>query len=106
MSSVLRSRAILLTVVALFFTSFGIALFLIYSGWKPTATRNNGELLQPPIELGALRMRLANGQPYSEWEPERRLWRVVVKPPANCGEPCLRMSDTLYRVWIWEVGDA
>jgi hypothetical protein len=46
MTTLLRSRTTLLLVVALFFTSFGIALFLIYSGWRPTATRNAGELIQ------------------------------------------------------------
>jgi hypothetical protein len=102
MSSVLRSRATLLTVVALFFTSFGIALFLIFSGWKPTATRNAGELYAQPVELGTLGLVKAEGTPYPEWQPRERLWRVVVMPPAGCGQPCLKLSDDLYRVWIAE----
>jgi hypothetical protein len=102
MNPVLRSRATLLLVVALFFVSFGIAVFLIYSGWRPVATRNAGELLQPPVELGSLGLRHADGRPYPEWGGERRLWRVVVLPPADCGEPCLRLSDMLYRVWVAE----
>ena len=102
MTSRLRSRSTLLLVVALFFTSFGIALYLIYSGWRPTATRNAGELLQPPVELGTLGLQRADGTSYPEWEPDRRLWRVVVLPPAGCGEPCLKLSDSLYRVWVSE----
>jgi len=102
MSSRLRSRATLLTVVAMFFTSFGIALFLIFSGWKPTATRNAGELLATPIELGLLGLTHADGRPYPEWQPRERLWRVVVLPPPDCGQPCLKLSDDLYRVWIAE----
>lgn len=102
MTSVIRSRATLLGVAALFFTSFGIALFLIYSGWKPVATRNAGELLQPPVELGTLGLMRADGSVYPEWERDRRLWRVVVLPPPGCGEPCLRLSDSLYRVWVSE----
>ena len=102
MTTLLRSRTTLLLVVALFFTSFGIALYLIYSGWRPTATRNAGELLAQPIELGTLGLAHADGNPYPEWEREKRLWRVVVMPPAACGDPCLRLSDSLYRVWISE----
>lgn len=102
MSHVLRSRATLLLVVAMFFTSFGIALFLIFSGWQPTATRNAGELLAAPIELGVLGLRHTDGREYPEWQPRERLWRVVVKPPADCGQPCLKLSDDLYRVWIAE----
>lgn len=102
MSSLLRSRATLLAVAALFFTSFGIAAFLIFSGWRPTATRNAGELLATPIELGTLGLARADGSAYPEWEPDRRLWRVVVLPPADCGEPCLVLSDSLYRVWVSE----
>ncbi|GIX38143.1 MAG: hypothetical protein KatS3mg127_1382 [Silanimonas sp.] len=102
MNPVLRSRATLLLVVALFFVSFGIAVFLIFSDWRPTATRNAGELLQPPVELGVLGLSHADGRPYPEWESERRLWRVVVLPPPDCGEPCLQLSDMLYRVWVSE----
>jgi hypothetical protein len=102
MTPLFRSRATLLAVVALFFTSFGIALYLIYSGWKPVATRNAGELLQPPVELGTLGLTRADGSAYPEWEGDKRLWRVVVLPPANCGEPCLTLSDSLYRVWVSE----
>lgn len=98
----LRSRATLLLVAALFFVSFGIAAALIYSGWRPIATRNAGELLQPPVELGTLGLRRADGSAYPEWEPDRRLWRVVVLPPEGCGEPCLALSDSLYRVWVSE----
>lgn len=102
MTPLLRSRATLLTVVAMFFTSFGIALYLIYSDWRPTATRNAGELLSPPVELGTLGLARADGTPYPEWQPRERLWRVVVKPPTDCGQPCLKLSDDLYRVWIAE----
>ena len=97
-----KSRLTMLVVVAMFFTSFGIALYLIRSGWHPVATRNAGELLAPPVALGTLGLQAADGTPYAEWEADRRLWRVVVLPPADCGEPCLKLTDTLYRVWVSE----
>lgn len=102
MTPLLRSRATLLLVAALFFTSFGVAVALIYSGWKPTAMRNAGELYAEPVALGVLGLQYIDGTPYPEWEPDRRMWRVVVMPPANCGQPCLKLSDDLYRVWIAE----
>lgn len=102
MNPVWKSRITMLVVAALFFTSFGIALFLIRSGWQPTATRNAGELLEDPIALGALELVKADGTIYPAWEPDRRLWRVVVMPPADCGEPCLKLTDSLYRVWVSE----
>jgi len=101
MTNLLKSRITLLVVASMFFTSFGIALYLIRSGWQPTAKRNAGELLQPPLALGDLGLVRLDGQAYG-WEPDRRLWRVVVLPAADCGEPCLKLTDTLYRVWVSE----
>ena len=101
MTPLLKSRITLVVVAAMFFTSFGIALYLIRSGWQPTAKRNAGELLQPPVALGDLGLLRADGQAYG-WEPDRRLWRVVVLPREDCGEPCLKLTDTLYRVWVSE----
>jgi len=105
MNPVWKSRITMIVVTAMFFASFGLALYLIRSGWQPTATRNAGELLQPPVELGELGLRHADGRPFG-WEPQRRLWRVVVLPPADCGEPCLVMADNLHRVWMSEGRDA
>ncbi len=101
MSSVFRSRLTLLLVVSLFFVSFGIAAALIFSGWKPSSTRNFGELLATPIDLGAVQLNNADGSSYG-WEPKRRLWRIVVLPPPACSDACIELIDTLQRVWISE----
>ena len=105
MSPLWKSRATLVVVASMFFTSFGVALYLIRSEWRPTAKRNAGELMQPAQALGELGLRQVDSSAF-EWEPDRRLWRVVVLPPADCGEPCLKMADTLYRVWVSEGRDA
>ena len=42
-----RSRLQLLLVAAFFLGSFGIAATLFFGGWKPSQTRNIGEMLDP-----------------------------------------------------------
>ena len=97
--SKLRSRLILLLIVAMFFGSFGIAAFLRFTGWKPAGSKNFGELLQPPKDLSALPLMRADGKAYA-WAPDEERWQIVVVAPENCGAPCAKMMDTLHRVWI------
>lgn len=97
-----RSRLALLAILALFFSSFGVALFLHYSGWEPQATRNHGDFVEPPRDLTAVQLRHADGRPYP-WQPREGVWRVLVVPPQGCAsEACVEMVDTLRRVWISE----
>ncbi|MGY6518502.1 MAG: hypothetical protein ACXIUZ_07290 [Lysobacteraceae bacterium] len=97
-----RSRIALLVILVLFFSSFGVALFLHYSGWEPTATRNYGSFLEPAADLTALPPAHADGEPYP-WNPRAGVWRVVAVPHPDC-EPsaCAAMVDALRRVWISE----
>ncbi|KFN43481.1 hypothetical protein [Arenimonas oryziterrae] len=96
-----RSRLTLLLIVAMFFSSFGIAAFLFFTGWTPAGSRNFGELLQPPKPLAGIPLQRADGRPYA-WAPDKQRWQLVFVAPANCGEPCARMLDTLHRVWFSE----
>lgn len=96
-----RSRLLLLLIAALFLSSFGVAFYLRMSGWEPTQTRNHGELLDPPLDLRGEAPRRADGSDYA-WQPEQRRWRIVVAPPADCGQPCVEMIDALHRVWVGE----
>mgnify|MGYP001203691371 CR=1 FL=1 len=97
----IRSRLVLLLVVALFLGSFGVAAGLFFSGWKPTQTRNIGQMLEPYPDLRALNLRQADGRAW-QWQPARRHWHIMVAPPADCGAPCLRLLDALQRVWVSE----
>jgi hypothetical protein len=98
-NSQLRSRLTLLLIAAMFFSSFGIAAFLRFTGWTPGHGKNFGELLQPPTNLSALKLLRADGQPYA-WTPEKNIWRIVVVPAPDCGKACANMLDTLHRVWL------
>ncbi len=96
-----RSRAVLLLVAAMFLGSFGVAAVLFFGGWKPSHTRNVGEMLQPYPDLREVALQRADGTAW-EWEPLDRHWHIVVAPPADCGAPCASLLDALHRVWVSE----
>lgn len=100
-TSQFRSRLILLLIAAMFLSSFGIAAYLRFTGWTPGHGKNKGELLRPPKDLSALKLRRADGQPYA-WIPERNIWRIVVVPAPDCTLACSSMLDVLYRLWLSE----
>lgn len=96
-----RSRWQLLLIAAMFFGSFAIAASLFFGGWKPGATRNFGELLNPYPALQGIDLRHANGEAY-DWQPEADHWRILVVAPDACGTPCLQLLTALHRVWYSE----
>lgn len=96
-----RSRLQLLLVAVFFLGSFGIAAALFFGGWKPSQTRNFGQMLEPYPDLRDLALARADGQPW-RWQPVERNWHVIVTAPEGCGEPCVRMLDVLHRVWLSE----
>jgi hypothetical protein len=98
-NSKVRSRLTLLLIAAMFLGSFIVAAALRFTGWMPQGLRNYGELLQPPIELGAQPLLRADGGSYA-WQPERNAWRFLVAPSADCRQACARTLDTLHRLWL------
>lgn len=94
-----RSRAILLIIVAMFFSSFGIAALLRFTGWQPESHKNFGQLLNPPLDFSAKTLLRADGSPY-DWEPERNAWRIVMVSDKPCQAECQKQLDTLHRVWL------
>ena len=93
-----RNRRMLLAIAVLFFGSFLVAGLLRFSGWRPQQLRNKGELLQPYGDLRRIHPRLASGGSY-EWDPQARLWRIVVVPPPGCADACTRLAAQLDTVW-------
>lgn len=101
LSQTARSRLTLLLVAVFFLGSFGIAAALFFGGWKPSQTRNIGEMLDPYPDLRGIALQRADGQPWA-WQPTNRHWHIVVAPPADCGAPCAGLLDALHRVWLSE----
>ena len=93
-----RNRRVLLLIVALFLGSFVLAGVLRFSGWRPSGTKNVGELLSPPGDLRAVTPTLLDGRAY-RWEPRARMWRIAIAPPADCGDACVRVAGQLDTVW-------
>ncbi len=93
-----RNRIMLIAIAVLFFGSFLVAGALRFSGWRPEGLKNKGELLQPYADLREFEPELAGGGRYA-WNPQARLWRVLVAPPENCGQPCVELARELDTVW-------
>jgi len=93
-----RNRLTFLVIVGIFLGGMLVAGALRFSGWQPSGMKNNGELLQPPADLRELAPRLEAGGEYA-WKPEARRWRVLVAPPAGCGDPCRELARELDLVW-------
>jgi cytochrome oxidase Cu insertion factor (SCO1/SenC/PrrC family) len=94
-----RSRAVLLLIAAMFIAPFAIAVYLYYTGWQPSHTKNYGEMLHPPRDLRDVRFTRADGSPFA-WNHEDHMWRLLVAPPADCGASCDKLADALHRIWI------
>jgi len=93
-----RNRGMLVLIVVIFLGTALVAGALRISGWRPDGTRNHGELLQPPGDLRQATLRLQDGGDYP-WDPDARIWRMVVAPSPGCGEPCVELSGELDLVW-------
>lgn len=93
-------RTTLLLVALLFLSPFLVALVLNRLGWHPQATRNNGELIEPPQPLGELVLRERDGSgadtlPLVNMDHR---WTLIVRLPPACDEHCVARMDELHRV--------
>lgn len=93
-----RNRTALLAIAALFFGSMLIAGVLRFSGWQPQGSKSHGTLLDPPVDLRETPPTLLDGEAYA-WNPDARTWRILLVPPASCGDACARASVDYDKVW-------
>ena len=93
-----RGRLALLLLFGVFFGSAAIAMLLRASGWQPMANRQHGQLYSPAIDARALPPVHADGRLLA-WQPEKRLWRLVVPTEPHCDAACVDLSQNLYKVW-------
>lgn len=97
MTTVKRSRAKLLLVVAMFALPMLVAIVLAQTGWRPAGKRNFGTLVQPPQDFRAVRAH-EEADATIDWDSGDGTWWVVLSLPPDCAEPCARMLDALQRV--------
>jgi len=94
-----RNRLLLMLIFVIFLGSAGVAVLLRLSGWQPQGMGNHGELINPPGDLRQIVPQLADGSGAYHWEPAEKIWRLVLVPPANCGQACVTLSAALDKVW-------
>jgi len=94
-----RNRLLLILIFVIFLGSASVAVLLRLSGWQPQGMGNHGELINPPGDLRQIVPELADGTGAYHWQPSEKIWRIVLDPPAGCGEPCVALSVDLDKVW-------
>lgn len=93
-----RNRGMLIAIIVIFLGSFIVAGALRFSGWRPDAMKNKGELLQPPGDLRAAHPLLVDGNEY-QWKPAERIWRIALAPPLACTTECTELARELDLIW-------
>ncbi len=93
-----RNRAMLVGLFVMFLIPPALAAILLATGWRPTHTKNYGELLPAPIALADLELERADGGRF-EWNPHERRWQAAVVATPDCGAACIELMAGLDKVW-------
>lgn len=91
------NRIRLLVVAILFLSPFIVALVLNRLGWHPHATRNHGELIEPPHALAGQVLVDRADDRLSLVNPDHR-WTWLIQLPTHCDQACAERLDEFYRV--------
>lgn len=93
-----RNRIALLGVVAVFLLPILAAMWIARADRIPGATGVHGHMYDPARDLRGVAVERADGSGYA-WEPEERIWRILVVAPARCDEACVALVADLDKVW-------
>lgn len=80
-------RLQLLLLAALFGLPLAAALFLHFSGWRPSGTSHTGILIAPPRSLPAGEYTTTAGAA-AEWDAPARKWQLVYVTDSGCDDQC------------------
>lgn len=89
-----RGRWVLLAVAALSLAGIVVSYVLIKSGWRPSATQNYGELVQPARPIHDVTLLDLDNQP-TPFRALRGKWTLLYFGSAQCLTPC---RDNLYKM--------
>ncbi len=92
-----RARRTLVLLFIVFALPVVIAYALYFSGWRPQASGNYGELVQPPRPLPDLTLATLDGSAL-RLETLRGRWSLVIFAAAECPKPCEASLDKMHRV--------
>jgi hypothetical protein len=96
-----RNRWVLVAIAAFFFGGMILAGALRFSGWRPAGMKNEGELLQPPVDLRTVVPQLVDGSDY-RWTSAPRTWRIVAMThdcDTTQAAACERLIKQVDTVW-------
>ncbi|MBS0591798.1 MAG: hypothetical protein JSR65_14355 [Proteobacteria bacterium] len=98
-----RNRWMLIGVVAVFIVPILFAIALHLGGWEPKGTKANGTLIDPPKQVDAIAITMADGGKFV-WRNPQWQWTLLALPGTNCLQRCrdeladlVRMRATLGR---------
>ena len=94
-----KNRLALIAVLLTFAAPLAIAWWLSATGWHPLQTRSSGALVDPPRDISAAAVTLADGSTLSWHDPEYR-WTLLALPGAQCAAVCRERLDEMLRMRI------
>lgn len=98
-ATVRNNRIKLLLVVALFVAPVAVAMYMYYSGWRPSATMNHGTLVQPARPAPNVSFSDNKNTSYDQHVFEQR-WNLVVAVNGTCNESCKKNLYAIRQIQI------
>ena len=92
-----KNRLILAAIVLVFAAPLIVAYLLNAEGWRPQQTRNSGTLIEPPRDVTATSVTLADGSKLV-WRDPQWHWTLLALPGAHCAARCLTRLDEALRM--------
>ncbi len=88
-----RGRRVVILIGLCFAAPILISMLLAKLGWMPIGRKNYGELLSPPLPLGAVT--LQDGAAFAWKTPPEWYWTLLVRVPAQCVGECRAHLDLI-----------
>ncbi len=89
-----RGPWVLAAIAAASVAGIAASFALIYSGWRPAATKNYGELVEPARPIRDVKLADLDGRPVP-FHALQGKWTLLYFGSAECLKPCL---DNLYKM--------
>ena len=94
-----RNRLLFIVIVLVFAAPMVAAWLLSASGWRPANTRNSGTLVEPPVDVSAAPLTLADGSKL-DWKDPQWHWTLLAFAGGDCRQACQTRLAELVRMRI------
>ena len=94
-----KNRLALIAVLLVFAAPLAIAWWLSKTGWHPPQTHSSGTLVEPPRDISAAKVTLADGSAFAWRNPQYR-WTLIALSDAQCAASCRERLDEVLRMRI------